>query len=424
MIIIIDNKEYAVGLNWFAISSPEEVEQFQREMDLNHGILKKATSVDETASVALCGPEYNGQVSLAGMLSFAYTNLIFVMATEYKDDNGQPLYYLCAIKNGAVTVDGDVVDTLDVIETLYNQNYSEITADLEPSEVDLFGSGVDENQFPLIQQVSPDHVLDRALRYASQATIGVLGKAGISKLSIAMLVILFLAGGYFVYDWFFSAPPPPPQPVARPQPTQPVEPQVDPREQFLTQFQSTLEKQPTPDTILTVVDGVKSLPMNFGGWILDDINFNGNNPDVLTLNLLRDTYGSVNQIFDRKDMGLFASVNMSQDGNEATVTYNLTGRQPMYIPIQRIDMLEETGSPVYYSLINTLQMYNIPFSADELTKNNYFSVGKVSFSGSGLWGMVDIHEILARFDTFSISSIQIETNNGQYNWKIEGNIYG
>jgi len=62
VIIILDNKEYAVGLNWFAISSPEEAEQFQREMDLNHGVLKKASGDGASATVALCGPEYNGQV--------------------------------------------------------------------------------------------------------------------------------------------------------------------------------------------------------------------------------------------------------------------------------------------------------------------------------------------------------------------------
>jgi len=351
-------------------------------------------------------------------------HLIFVMATEYKSDNGQALYYVCAIKNGSVTVDGDVMAELDVIETLYNQNYSEMTADLESSDIDIYGAGVEEVGFPGINQVTPDHVLDRALRYSSQATIAVLGKAGLSKLSVAMLVILFVAGSYFVYELFLKPTPPPVVAAPVQQPVQVAEPQVDPRVQFLANFASRLESEPTAAIIPSLVDTVKQLPMGLGGWKIDTIDFNGNNASTLSMTLSRTSYGSVDQVLGRKELGFFTSVNMDPQGNDATVSYPMHGASAMRIPGQRLEILSDTGSPIYYSLVNTLQMHGLPFSVNNLSSNNYFSEAKITFSGSGLWSLMDLYEVLAPFDTFSISSIQIQTNDGQNDWKIEGNIYG
>jgi hypothetical protein len=422
VIILIDQKEYAVGLNWFAISTTQELEQFQREMELHYGITKMSKESAVQSTVALCGPEYNGQVSLAGILSYAYQHLIYVKATEYKDEQGQPLYYLCAIKNHAVTVDGDHLDTRDAILSLYAQNYADITGDIDPNNVNCFGTGVEEALFPGIHLMESHQVLDQAQRYASQATIKLLGKRGLSAGSVALVVLLFLASGYFLYDSFLKPPPPPP-----PAPAQPIAPVVPPRDlhkEFLDKFSLSLAKQMRVTVIPSVVAGVKQLPLAFGGWQIKTITFTGEKPDIFRLNLDRSNFANVEDLMVHNDKGFFTGVQVDISGSHAVADYPFTPEHLDFLPPENFSNLSSNGGAHYYELIGKLQVYNLPYSGKEGASNSYFSETEITFHGVGLWSLMALYEVLLPFETLAVKTIEITIENGTYNWKIEGMIYG
>lgn len=422
MIIIIDKKEYAVGLNWFAIGSSDELSQFQKEMELHHGVEKLSKDRSVQSTVALCPPEYNGQISLAGMLSYAYSNLLFVMATEYKDDNGQQLYYLCAVKNHAVTVDGDMVGTRETIISLYNQNYSDMSAELDPNSIDCFGSGVDETLFPGIHSIEASQLIDQAIRYSSQATIKPLGKKELSKSSVILVAGLFLVGSFAVYQFFLKPPPPPPPPpptVAAPPPPPP-----DPYKVFMQSFTQTLSQEPRVTVLPSLMDALSSLPLSFEGWSIDNIEFDGNKPDTLTLRLKRANFANVEDLMKLNDKGYFTGIQLELTGNSAVVNYPFTPGQLEYIETSAFPKLSKKGSPLYYDLVANLQLNNIPYSGSTAEKNDFFAETNLSVSGQGLWSLGRLYDILSPYQTLGLKAVKISIKDGTYTWTIEGIIYG
>lgn len=425
MIILLDQKEYAVGLSWFAISTTDEVEQFQRELDLQYGVIKMSKIEGEQSTVALCAPEYNGQVSLAGMLSFAYQNLIYVTATEYKDDNGQPLFYLCAIKNHAVTVDGDVIGTRETIVGLYSQNFTDLTADIDSSEVTCYGTGVDEEMFPGISLVESHQVLDQATRFASQATIKPLGKKELSKLSMVAVLVIVSGICIGIYEYFFNQPPPPPPPVAvAPVPVAPPPPKEDPYQVFLQQFASTLQSQPRPTIILSAVAALKTLPLAYEGWTVSSANFTGAS-NTFSIALTRQPPATANDLQQLVHAGRLTSVDVDIAGEGATATLPVDLSNVQQISIESIKALTREDSPQYFALLSLMQSHSaVEFKPGESQRNDYFAQTKMTFTGIGLWSMTSLSEMLSTFQTIGINSIGVKLDNGDYNWIIEGVIYG
>lgn len=425
MIILLDQKEYAVGLSWFAISTTQEVEQFQRELDLHFGVLKMSKDGSEQSTVALCAPEYNGQVSLAGMLSFAYQNLLYVTATDYKDDNGQPLFYLCAIKNHAVTVDGDVIGTREMIVGLYNQNYADLTADIDPADVICYGSGVDDEIFPGVNIVEIHQVLDQATRFMSQATIKPLGKKELSKVSLVAVLVLFVGGCWGIYEYFFNQPPPPPPPPPVAAAPVPVAPKRDPYQDFLQQFAQTIQDQPRANILLPAVAALKAQPMAFAGWNVATADFTGAASTTYNISLARQPFSDVNALMQLGTAGVLTNLNVDFAGETATASLPFDTSDRQLISMDTIQALPQgEASPQYFALLSVMQDKHIEFSTNTDEQNPYFKQTGLTFTGAGLWSMSALFESLAPFETLGIKSINVTIDGSNYNWTIEGVIYG
>ncbi len=426
MIIILDGKEYAVGLNWFAITSADEAQQFQKEMELTHGILKFNKDPALPSTVALAGSEYEGQVSLAGILSYVHSNLIYVAKTGAKNEAGETLYYLCTVKNSAVSVEGDVIADLETIKALYLANLAELTSEIELSEIQRFGTEVSESEFEGVELIDFDVMLDPARRYAGQCIVKVLAKQGLSTPAIAMIVVLFVLGGYLSYSWLFKKPPPPPVVVAPeyvPRPA-PVKETRDPYEVFLEQFANRLSSAPEPEVVPDIIAAVKQVPLINGGWSLNSISFKGNNTESLNLSFTRAAYSNVNEIMDLSQMGYFTNVSVDQEGNKAVAKYPLALMDVPYIEMDTIEALQPGSEEVYYNVISTLQSYDLKFSINNSQGNPYFAENNFNMTGSGLWSLQRTAGILAKFNSLGLTTIDINVQNGNYNWTIEGIIYG
>jgi hypothetical protein len=427
VIIILDGKEYAVGLNWFAITSTDEVQQFQKEMELTHGILKYNKDPALPSTVALAGSEYEGQLSLAGMLSYAYENLLYVAKTNNKTDDGAELYYLCTVKHGAVSVEGDVIADLETIKALYAANLAEISAEIDPSDIQRFGTDVEEEDFAGITLVDFSTFLEPAQRYAGQCIVKVLAKEGLSKQAIAMVVIIFILGGYLAYAWLFKKPPPPPVTVVeeeyRPAPA-PRQPERDPYEVFLEQMANRLSSQPEPEIVPELVTAVKQLPLVQNGWELNYVAFDGKNLNNLSVNFKRQPYSNINEVLELADKGFFTNMQIGPRGDCASAQYPLTQAGATFIDLDTIKALAPGSEENYYNMLSTLQSYGMSISKLQSTSNKYVAENGFSLSGDGLWSLQRTANILSAFNTLALESLEIRIENGNYNWIFKGVIYG
>lgn len=420
MIILLDGKEYAVGLNWFAISSQEEVAQFQREMDMQNGVLKLTKKSGEQSTVALSGPEYVDQVSLAGILSYAYKNLIFVTRTEVKNEAGQPLYYLCAVKNGVVSVEGDVIGDLENIQSLYQQNLAEMTGDLPLESIERFGCHVDEAAFPDLNPVKIGAVLDPAQRYASACLIKPLLKKSLPVAGVVMIVGAFVVGGYFTFTWIFQAPPPPPPPPVQ---TQEIVIKKDPFQSFLEGFLPTLQSMPRPDVIADFVDTIKTIPMSLEGWQLVKISYSGAQKDFIGLELKRNSYTTVNNLSELTTQLPLKSVNLKDDLNSATATYPFSSSTG-FISQSAIQALNKETEGQYYDFASLMQAHHILFQNTIDLSLEYFIGNHFTIQGENLWALNRVGALLQTIPTLGIQSISVQYQSGKYTWTLEGMVYG
>lgn len=427
MIILLDGKEYAVGLNWFAISSKEEVGQFQREMDMHDGILKLSKDPSQPSTVALAPSEYLGQVSLAGILSYAYDNLLFVCQTGYKDDQQRDLYYLCTVKHHSVSVDGDVIADLDTIQSQYLQNLMELRTDIADESIEKLGVNVDDNRFEGIQVVDLHSVLTQALRFESQCVIKTLKKQELSKTSLVLIVILFLIGMYFAYNWFFSEPPPPiePPPVAYTPPAQPQQPAQTPFQLFLSLQGSQLSSAITATSLPNVVNLIKTVPLQLSGWQVTNIQLQTGKDLSIALTLQAGPLATVDDLQGLVQSKQLQNFSLNPDGQSAVASWNLTA-QASTLSQEVLLPLEKAGDSVvqYYGLLSALQREQLQASWQDQSTPGTPSKKLFTLSGNGLWTLNQLAQDWQTFTTLGITSLQVKPSDGTYQWEIQGIIYG
>lgn len=418
MIILLDGKEYAVGLNWFAVSTEEEVAQFQREMDMQYGILKMTKKAGEQSTVALSGPEYADQVSLAGILSYAYKNLLFVTSTAVKNEAGAPLFYLCAVKNGVVAVDGDMIADMETIQSTYQQSLAEMTGDMPMESIERFSCGVDEAAFPDLIPVKLGKVLDTAQRYASACIVKPIAKKALSMATITMVAGAFIVGGYFMFAWVFQEPPPPP--VTKGQ----VVVKKDPFESFMEGFSRTLQTMPRAQIIADFVENVRAAPPVVQGWQVSQVSYSGEAEKEITYQYKRSTYTTVNNLNNALPTTLAEPLDLSDDLDTATVSY------PFNVASARIDtaaiksLNAKKGESNYRHFASLMQANHVLFKTTIDLSLQYFVGNSFTIVGRDLWELQQIGNLLQTLPTLGIKSITLKYNNGQYTWSLEGMVYG
>lgn len=417
MIILFGGKEYAVGLSWFSISSTDEIEQFKREMQLTHGVFKQSKIEGMPSAIALAPTEYSNQVSLAAALSYAHENLLYVCKTEYKDEAGRPLYYLCCVKRGIVTVDGDTMADGETILSLYTQNLMDFRNDLPADSIECLGTRV-EDHFESAQPIDESQIITSIQRFESQCLIKELRKGGPSKLSFILLGIGFVGLCYLGYGRFFKAPPPPPPVVHAPAP-----PPVDPFTQFLNkvEFHSTITTAGLP----YIVQVIKQIPLRMAGWDVRDIAIHLGDTTTFSVTLVRTPYSTMEDIKTVEASGLISDLKLNLNGEEATA--NWTGN------IEHMPMLtREALAPIKTAkklqfqqlFMSEFQANNIIIKIDNSTDVGGFSMRSFTYAGKGLWGLEAFNDLFHDMTTIGITSVIMKPNKGEYDWSLRGVIYG
>jgi hypothetical protein len=422
VIILFGGKEYAVGLTWFSISSPSEIDQFKREMDMTLGVTKLSKVEDEPSSVALAPNEYANQVSLAAAISYAHENLLYVCKTEYKDEAGRLLYYLCCIKRGAVTVDGDTIADVDTIQSLYAQSLMDLRGDIPEDKIECLGTDVDSDRFEGAQPIDVSQILTSIQRYESQCVIRELKQGAPSKTKIGILAALIVLTFIMSYILFKPAPPPPPvqAPVVavvhRPPP-------VDPFTQLLNsiQMQTTITAAGLP----MIMNAVKTIPMVIAGWSVSDINVSLGETVIFNLTLTRNPYGTIDGLKNLEKTGMLKNVMSDPKGDTARAVWGMDLQKVPVLTKDALEVIKGSKQPEnqnkFLSLIQSRAMTVI---LDVPTNVAGFGVQKFSYKNEGLWSIGGFGDILNNMTTMGITSIHIAPAKGKYEWDLQGVIYG
>ncbi len=420
MIILIGGKQYAVGLNWFSISSTDEIEQFKHEMEMTCGIIKLATAEGMPSAVALASNEYLNQTSLAAALSYAHENLLYVYKTEYKDEAGRLLYYFCCVKRGVVTVDGDTVGDIDTIQSLYAQSLLDLRNDLAEDKIECLGVGADDNRFEALHSVDETQILTSIQRFESQCVVKELHKKGPAKWMLGLVAAGIVAMMYLGYQWFLKPPPPPPpSPVAERAPPPPP----DPFTQFLNSvsFSSTA----TPAALPLITDAISNIPMQIKGWTVTGISINLGATTTFSVSFSRTPYATVLDLKAQGDAGVLKNLNIDGSGDSASADWPAEVDNVPLLTEQALTPIKTEEGPVYQLQFQTqLQYQKLDIKLNSPSPVQGFAVQTFSYQGNGLWGLRGFYNVFQTMSTLGITSITITPDSGDFAWTIQGVIYG
>lgn len=420
MIILFGGKEYAVGLTWFSISTPAEIDQFKREMDMTLGVMKLAKDDDQPSCVALAPNEYVNQTSLAAAISYAHENLIYVYKTDYKDDIGRELYYLCCVKHGAVTVEGDTIADLDTIQALYAQSLLDLRTDIADDHIELLGTDVNDDRFEGVQLIDVGHMSVSIQRYEGQCAIKEIKNEGPSKKKMIILVALALATLVMGYQLFKPAPPPPP--VTAP-PVVKASPPVAPFDQFLNSLQ--LQNTVTLDALPHIVAGLMHIPIQISGWQVTDITVNLGSTVTYTLKLKRTAFATVGKLRDLEKSGVIKNISIDTQGEEARVSWGSDVKEIRLLSKADLQFLkDEKNASTQTQFLTRMQSSMIKANLETAVLVAGYPSQQFSYKSKGLWAIDGFSEILQGMKAVGITRLHVVPANGQYEWELQGVIYG
>ncbi|MFI4956243.1 MAG: hypothetical protein ACHQAX_03440 [Gammaproteobacteria bacterium] len=421
MIILFGGKEYAVGLTWFSISSPAEIDQFKREMDMTLGVTKMSKVEDEPSSVALAPNEYVNQVSLAAAISYAHENLLYVCKTDYKDEAGRLLYYLCCVKRGKVTVDGDTIADLDTIQSLYAQSLMDLRTDVPEDSIECLGTDVDDDRFEGAQPIDVTQMTTSIQRFESQCVIKELKKEGPSKVKMGVMAALIVATCFMAYLFFKPAPPPPVKVPVTPVAHKPAP--IDPFTQLLNSIQ--MNSMITLPGLTMVMHAVKTIPMVLDGWTVTDINVNLGATTTFNVMLTRNPYGTVATLKALEKAGTLKNVSIDPKGDQAKAVWGAELKDVPVMTKEAIEAIKNEKTPEHqWAFMTLIQSKAMAVTLEVPTNVAGFGVQKFSCKNVGLWGIGGFADVFNEMKTMGITSIHIAPAKGAYQWDLQGVIYG
>lgn len=423
MIILFGGKEYAVGLTWFSVSSPSEIDQFKREMDMTLGVMKISKEEGEPSCVALAPSEYANQVSLAAALSYAHSNLIYACKTEYKDEAGRQLYYLCCVKRGAVTVEGDTIADVDTIQSLYAQSLMDLRTDIPEDSIECFGTDVGDDRFESAQPIDASHLVTSIQRFESQCVIKELKKEGTSKAKMVTLGVLVLGTLLLGYQLFKPEPPPPPPPAPVAAPVARAPAPVDPFTQLVNSMQ--LQKTLSPAALLVMMNALKTIPMQISGWKISEITVNIGETSTFSLQLVRMPFATVDGLRSLEKAGTLKNVSFAQSGDEARAVWGTDLKDTPLLTKASLEVLKnEKAAQFQTAFMSKMQSEAMVILLEAPTNVAGYSVQKFSYKNQGLWSIGGFAEVFQDMITMGITSLHIKPADGNYEWELQGVIYG
>lgn len=420
MIILFGGKEYAVGLTWFSISSPAEIDQFKHEMDMTRGVIKLSKEEGGSSCVALAPSEYANQVSLAAAISYAHDNIVYVCKTEYKDEAGRLLYYLCCVKRGTVTVEGDVLADVDTIQSLYAQSLMDLRTDIAEDHIECLGTDVDDSRFEGAQPIDVMQMVTAIQRFENQCVIKELKKEGPTKVKVGILAALALGTLFMGYLLFKPAPPPPPAPVA---PVVRVPKAVDPFAQLLSSINMQSTVAPAALPMMQAV--AEHIPMQISGWETTDITFNLGAVTTITVTLQRTPYATVDGLKALETNGIFKKVTIDPKGDLAKATWGVEIKDVPLLNATALAVLKgEKNTSFQQQFMTTLQSEAMKIDLDSPLNVGGYGVQKFKYKNVGLWSIGGFADVFHDMKTMGITSIHIQPDGGKYGWELQGVIYG
>lgn len=423
------NQPFALGLRWL-VASRDEIDYLKERENLSYGFVEKVEKKSPYRSAVLISNEYDKSVSLAGVLSQKYQDLILV----HKIQNNN--YWLCIIKDHKVWNELDLNGQTAGDYICSKKNAGKIIAlaqeafekeGINAKEVTYATTQVQES-FPELDTISLLELLDGCKKYCQKYKIAWLQsyKKKIKRLIIiASLLVLTIIGITYIYSSQNA--------VAREKARQlkiQMEKQQKARQKalYFKNLEAKIYQEHGNRSIDHVLKLINNLGMQSSGWEITKIHYDEKNTSQLQVSLKRTEFGDILSFRNAYQANTVSETISSNNENGSKL---LDFNQKITIPAiskAETEVIKQTllnKEPVErYKFISAAQKAKIQFKTSSVKKQPYgFMTSGYSVAGEGLWNLRKLSIIMRQFPTATIDTIDFTINDNKISWTTKGDIY-
>jgi len=457
-------EKYAVGLRW-GVESRRELEEIQFQLEMRYGFalpLKSEDKKNKLRFFALAGEDHDKAVSLAGVLSKQFHNLIFVHRIA------ETIYWLCVIKNGEVWMGsdvstgtaGDFVGDIGTIKGIIDEakedflvsvlqkdsEASELIADtkididsdfsetMTQTEVDetkvdwssiTYCSDSAWDDFQSFGKLNFVELLLKASKFKKDFTLRYMetSRAIMQRAILIACVVVAILGVayYFIHVKKAQAYL---QQLAHQKQIQQRE-ATEAKEHYFKDLKQTLKMQWGYNVIGALMYQLAYLPLQSHGWEIVEAVYTGSSLQQIDLTLKRDSFGTVDSFLQAytQQPGRLSG---SNDTGSKEMRFPNAYQPKLYPQAFSTKQLTETLPRQLYHLISYMQIAGSSLSfAPGRASTSRYGVHYTDFalSGQTLWELKKAQLIFKQFPTLIVDQIFLTVHNYDMAWELKGQIY-
>ncbi len=425
------NQQFALGLRWL-IASRDEIDYLKDRENLSYGFVNKIDQHAKSAyrSAVLTNHDYEKSISLAGILSEKYENLI--LAHKMQNNN----YWICIIKDHKVWNELDLNGSTAGDYICDEKNAKKIIALAQETfsddnlSADTFAYATQQAQefFPNLEAISLTDILSESKKYYNTYKIIWLQsyRKKIKRLIvISSILLLSIAGIAYLYSSQNAAAREKAQQLKMQQERQR---QAMQKARYLKNLETQIFTTHGPKAIHQALNLLNHLNMQSCGWKITHIDYQSKKNNQLELKLSRTNFGDILS-FRTAYQDNAINQKIAPDNNNGSKTLEFgkatSNIQPSQSEIKLIKKMLANKEPEQrYKFIASAQNKQLSFQTSRIKKQSYgFMTSNYELSGEGLWELRKIEILMKRFPTTTVNNIAIDIKNNKISWKIKGEIY-
>ncbi len=425
------NHQFALGLRWL-IASRDEIDYLKDRENLSYGFVDKLEKKSKSAykSAVLTSIDYEKSVSMAGVFSEKYENLILV----HKIQNNN--YWLCIIKNHKVWNEldlngqtaGDYIcskKNAEKIIELAIETFEE--SGIATQEITYATNQVQES-FPELNTISLTEALSGCKKYCAKYRINWL-QSYRKKIKRLIIIASILVTAIISITYIYSS-----QNAAAREKSRQLQIQLQKQEkarqkaQYFKNLEKKIHESDAERNIRHFLKLINHLNRQASGWEITNINYNSKNTNHLQISLNRTEFGDILS-FRNAYKTTMVSENIASNNNKGSKVLNIN--QTFDLPKlskAETDVIKKTLSnkePIErYKFIAKAQKMQLKFQTSNVKKQRYgFMTSSYSVSGDGLWNLKKLEILMKQFPTATVESIKLDIKDNKISWTTKGDIY-
>ncbi len=475
MIIVIDNKRYAMGLTWFIADSQHKLFDALYHIECQNFVIDVKRNIAAAMLPNVTQVEVIGAISLAAVLGeLLAKDAIYIFRLFDKAGNSIDKYWLCAVKNGVILptaklpVNQEIRSQSGDIKTL-NGNI-ELSGDMVVDEASLheclryleiiFSADVfrqiiqcdTQVDHLLIDKIALDFDIDRTLikrnalaqllinvkdKELRQFAIKVLpkpakkvhskstsrkGSASVSRRKLVVysaLLLVLVAAGYM----YFSS-----ESSARSNNKNVNEIKLQQEKSYIQKIESDVEHKNAYPLIIKFVNAIGALPTSVLQWHIQKVSYQTEALDdvsaVYVLNNKKHKTALTKAEFAHVQSLQITAVNEATD-NMTNVHFKLIGNMHALTDQTMVRLKDRAAESYHFNqFVEELKLRGIDFKLEPPQSSYGIAKHGITVIGHSMNRLITLTAMAKELHTFVLVSIEIHNNQDKpVSWIVKGEIY-